>query len=90
LKVLVNDANGRWIDKDSKEAKEVQTREVEIDKFSVGQMAGLEMALDSMRLAGFSEFQFRDFVTIECTGVQEPTQRGHSPMPEFTVTISDK
>lgn len=60
-----------------------------VDKFAVGALTGIEMALDAVMSnsnGAFKGFQFRDRVTFKCTGIA-PAERGQNPMPEFTITI---
>ena len=60
-----------------------------VDKFAIGALKGFMMALQSLQESTpwFSTFQRGDLVTITCTGVQEPSQHGYSPMPEFEVKV---
>lgn len=62
--------------------------EQEIDKFSVGALTGIEMALDALRVTApwFGEFKLHDKVQFECIGIQ-PGVNGNSPMPEFSITV---
>lgn len=61
-----------------------------LEKFAVGQMAGIEMAIQDLKTQGFDFFRMTDYVTFECVDVQPPTQAGFSEMPLFSVSISDK
>jgi hypothetical protein len=75
------DENGKFNPDNGKTTK--------IDKFSVGSMAGIEMALDVCRTQAewFKEFQMHDLVTFECVGVRKSSKRDQSDMPEFTITV---
>lgn len=59
----------------------------ELDRFSIGNLAGWTMALDDMMAKGFDGLRYDDETTIECIGVQKATERGKSDMPEFNVTV---
>lgn len=79
LEVPVND-KGRTDFRNGKPTK--------VDKFAVGALTGIEMAIDALRVNApwFSKFEMRDKVTFHCTGVQ-PGQNGNSDMPEFIVEV---
>lgn len=80
LKVPMNE-RGRYDDKGTPTV---------IDKFSVGQMAGLEMAIDAIKTATagkFVSFQYKDRVTISCVGNQKAENEDFSDMPTFEITV---
>lgn len=59
-----------------------------VDKFGLGQMAGLEMALDSIKAAGiFKDFQYKDRVKFTCVDIQKAESRDFSDMPMFEIEI---
>jgi hypothetical protein len=59
-----------------------------VDKFAIGALTGIEMALDALRVNApwFRSFEMRDKVTFSCTGVQ-PGENGNSDMPEFLIEV---
>jgi len=59
-----------------------------VDKFAVGALTGIEMALDAVKVNApwFRQFELRDKVTFTCTGVQAG-QNGNSDMPEFLIEV---
>lgn len=57
------------------------------DRFSIGSMAGFNMAMDVAKAEGFDDFRSKDVVQIECVGLIPPTKLGHSPMVEFKLEI---
>lgn len=61
-------------------------KNTKVNKFAIGALTGIQMALQVAESGGFRHFQPRDIVTIECTGIQ-PADNGLSPMPEFSVEI---
>ena len=46
----------------------------QLDKFSIGALKGLGMALQDLLAQGYDGFKFRDIVEFECTGFQEQSQ----------------
>lgn len=60
-----------------------------IDRFSVGALTGIEMALDAFRMknAWFKEFAMHDRVTFLCYEVQKSDDPKMSDMPQFEISI---
>jgi hypothetical protein len=59
-----------------------------VDKFAVGALTGIEMAMDALRVNApwFGKFQRMDKVTFTCTGIQAG-ENGNSDMPEFSIDV---
>lgn len=66
----------------------VNGKMTKLEKFAVGQMAGIEMAIQDLKTQGFDFFRTTDYVTFECTDIQQATQAGFSDMPLFVVSVS--
>ena len=64
-------------------------RETDIDKFAIGALTGLEMAIDQVKEnhEWFHDFQIRDLVTIECIGTIHSDKLGYSDMVEFKIAV---
>lgn len=81
LEVPINPKTGRF---------DVESPVVKIDKFAIGNLAGIQMALDVCRLKSrgwFEEFQLHDRVSIECTGIVANYDPHQNDMPEFTIVV---
>ena len=61
-----------------------------LDKFAVGNLAGVEMAIQDCKDQGFDFFRNSDYVTFLCTEIQPSTQPGFSDMPLFRIVIGDR
>jgi len=78
-------AKGKVDDKDGKETP--------VDKFSIGELTGIKMAIDVMDDASDGQFRagggFRrhDLVTFDCTGIRKAEEKGQSDMPEFVIIV---
>lgn len=57
----------------------------EIDRVSVGNMAGFKMALQA---AGLQGLRIGDKLAIECTGKTPSKKEGNSPRVDFTVEVT--
>ena len=55
------------------------------DIVSIGESAGLRMAMQAARLKGFQD---GDKVVIQCTGVTPSKKAGMSPMRNFAISVS--
>lgn len=68
---------------------EMAEKKINVDKIAIGALTGFTMALQALQESTpwFSTFQRGDLVTINCVGIQDPTQRGYSGMPTFEVQI---
>ena len=60
-------------------------KDIEIEQFAMGALAGFEMALDDMRANGWKGFAIHDRITIRCVEVQPANQPGYSEMALFEV-----
>jgi hypothetical protein len=61
-----------------------------LEKFAVGNLSGIDMAIQDLKTQGFDFFRTSDYVTFECTDVQPSMKSGFSDMPLFSVSISDR
>lgn len=57
----------------------------EVERFSVGNMAGFKMALQA---AGLTALRVGDKLWMKCTGVTPPTKEGYSPRVNFEVEVT--
>lgn len=59
-----------------------------VDKFAVGALTGMEMALDALRVNApwFKSFEMHDKVTFNCTGITAG-ENGNADMPEFLIEV---
>lgn len=65
-------------------------KEMPIDKFAIGNLAGFDMALQvaMSKAPWFKGFQMRDRVKISCIGIQKAQENsGNSDMPEFEIAV---
>lgn len=61
-----------------------------LEKFAVGNLSGIDMAIQDLKTQGFDFFRTSDYVTFECTEIQPALKFGNSDMPLFTVSITDR
>lgn len=59
-----------------------------LEKFAVGNLSGIDMAIQDCKSQGFDFFRPSDYVTFECTEIQPAMQQGRADMPLFKVEIS--
>lgn len=63
---------------------------VEIDRFSIGNLSGINMALDVVKRESAGRFkglQDRDRVEFECIGFKKSEKFGNSDMAEFVINV---
>jgi hypothetical protein len=58
-----------------------------IDRFSIGGLAGIEVALNDLRAQGFTGFQARDRMTVTCVGIHQSEEYGMSDSPDFELKL---
>lgn len=59
-----------------------------IDRFSLGALAGIEVALNDIKAKGFDNFRYRDRITITCTGISKGDESmGMSDSPDFKIDV---
>lgn len=56
----------------------------EQDRVSIGNLAGIKMAMQSARL---ERFPVNTILELECEDIQPPKKEGHSPRPNFRMHI---
>ena len=61
-------------------------KDIEIDQFAIGALAGIQMAIDDLKANGFTGFKLHDRVWFKCVEIQE-AQPGQNPMPFFEITV---
>ena len=78
-----------WLDATGRicEAGSVGATKNTLERFSIGSLKGFEMALQDLKTQGYN-FQFRDRVTIECTGHKDTGDKNKDDMIMFSVTPS--
>ena len=68
-----------------KTAKPLTVDGVEVERFSIGNMAGFKMALQA---AGLTALRIGDKLYIACTGETAPTKAENSPRVNFEVEVT--
>lgn len=70
----------------------MKVKDKETDRFSIGNLTGIGMAIDGLRVQSkgmFTEFELNDFVTFELIEKVPAKKAGYSDMLKFRISVSD-